>query len=311
MSPSLQPVTRRRVLFIGAVAMGAVALSAPTALGAPVGRWRGQALGAHCLIELVGASSDDPAFAAVEAEIRRLEAVFSLYRADSELARLNRDGVLDAPSPELIQVLSLSKAVHQVSGGLFDPTVQPLFDLYARHFAAPAADPLGPGPARLDAALACVGLDGVEIGTARVRFARPGMALTLNGIAQGFVTDRVADLLRARGFTDMLLDVGEIRALGSPDAGGGWTVRVNGPGGRVLRLVDEAVATSDVLGTTLDPAGAVGHIFDPRRGRVAAGSGPVTVVARSAALADALSTAAVLAGDEARALVTRAGARLA
>ncbi|BBE74436.1 FAD:protein FMN transferase [Oharaeibacter diazotrophicus] len=302
--------TRRRVLFVGATLLGAAVLGGPVA-AAPVQRWRGVALGAGCTIELVGAR-DDAVFADVEAEIRRLEAIFGLYRADGQLVRLNRDGVLADPAPELVELLALAGTVHAATGGLFDPTVQPLFDLYARHFAAPGADPAGPSRAAVAAALARVGFSGVEIAADRIRLARPGMALTLNGIAQGFVTDRVAARLAAHGYGDMLLDVGEIRAAGSrAPAGDGWTVGVDRGGRRDhVRLRDEAIATSAPLGTVLDPAGRFGHVFDPRRGWTGGARRAASVIAPTAALADAVSTAAVLMDDADLSGLARLGVRV-
>ncbi len=109
------PVTRRRALFIGAVLVAGAALPsamlAPRAFAAKPVRWSGQALGAHAEIELIGANEAEakPVLAAVEAEIARLESVFSLYRQDSALSRLNRDGLLNDPPPELLEVLALSR----------------------------------------------------------------------------------------------------------------------------------------------------------------------------------------------------------
>ena len=295
--------TRRRVLFLGAAFMGAAALpGARQAFAEPaVRRWRGQALGAHATIELLGAPQDvaGEAFAAVEAEIARLEAIFSLYRSDSELARLNRDSRLAEPSPELLAVLTLADAAHRQTDGLFDPTVQPLFSAFAEHFSRPGADPAGPPRDAVETALSRVGFEQVRFDPTRVGFARPGMAMTLNGIAQGFITDRVATLLRERGFADMLLDIGEIRAVGHGPSGAGWRIGIRRDplSGRLAETVtvsDRAVATSMALGTTLDPAGRVGHIFHPRKGPVAATFAHATVIDASAARADALSTAAAL-----------------
>src|SRR5690606_33904156 len=123
--------------------------------------------------------------------IARLERIFSLYRADSDLCRLNRDGRHDAPPLELVELLSLAASVSAASGGAFDVTVQPLWLRYAEHFAAVDADPAGPA---LDDLLALVDWRGVSVDAGRVALARPGMAITLNGIAQGYITDRVADL---------------------------------------------------------------------------------------------------------------------
>lgn len=293
-----RPIGRRRFIRIGA-ALAAVALVPATLAAAPVRRWSGNALGAHASIELVGADPvlANATFAAVEQEITRLEALFSLYRTDSALSRLNASGRLDAPEADVLRLLALVRSVHGETGGLFDPTVQPLFAAYAAHYAGGRTDALP--SAELADRLKQVGFDQVVFDEDAVRFSRPGMALTLNGIAQGYITDRVADLLRARGFDNVLLDIGEIQALGAGRDGAGWKVGLAaGPNSdalaTTLRLKDRAVATSMMAGTVLDAAGRIGHILHPRKGAVVSAFSAVSVVAPDAALADALSTAAVL-----------------
>jgi thiamine biosynthesis lipoprotein len=171
--------------------------------------------------------------------------------------------------------------------------VQPLWTTYAEAFAAGRA----PDGAALDAARGRVGWEAVEVAPGRVAFARPGMALTLNGIAQGDIADRVTDLLEAEGLGDILVDTGELRALGGRPGGGDWRVQL--PEGRSTGLRDRALATSAPLGTVFDAAGRVGHILDPRSGRPAPASGrSVTVTAPTAALADALSTALCVLEEE-------------
>lgn len=290
----MQPrITRRRALFIAAAACALPKLAA----AAPVARWQGNALGAHAEIRLAGLTyaEAEPTFARVEAELDRLESLFSLYRADSALMRLNANGRLDAPPPDMLELLSLAGSVHDRTGGLFDPTVQPLFALYATL----AIEGRLPSAEELAAAYALVGFDGVAISLDRIALARPGMALTLNGIAQGFVTDRITKLLREAGLRDMLVDIGEIRAIGNRPAAGGWEVRLS-DGSRVV-LNDRAIASSNRLGTLVNPAAGIGHIFDPRPGE-AAPAGPaltVNVQHASAAVADAYATAATLAARDA------------
>lgn len=299
-----KPVTRRRALFIGAflVAGAAVpsALLAPQAFAAKPVRWSGQALGAHAEIELVGASDAEakPVLAAVEAEIARLEGIFSLYRQDSALSRLNRDGALTDPPPELLEVLALSRAVHRQTGGLFDPTVQPLFAFYAQWFTQPHRARL-PEAHEVAPVLTRVGMDKVTFDDARIAFARPGMALTLNGIAQGYITDRIAALLKSHGYGNMLLDIGEIQAVGKGLNGAGWQVGIRqGVTGSELServtLSDQAVATSMMLGTTFDAQGHAGHILHPKKGLTRDYTPRASVIHASAAFADAMSTAAVL-----------------
>ena len=174
--------------------------------------------------------------------------------------------------------------------------MQPLWRLYAAHFARPGADPRGPGDAEHARAQALVDYRAVEVEPAEVRFARPGMAVTLNGIAQGYITDRVAALLQDAGMGDVLLDIGEVRALGRHPEGRPWHVGLRHAAepetvARTVTLSDRAVATSAGIASPFDASGRHHHLFDPATGRPAPGAGQVSVIAPRATMADALSTA--------------------
>jgi thiamine biosynthesis lipoprotein len=185
--------SRRRFLTIAAAAT----VAGLPARAAPVTRWEGVALGANASIHLAHPQADRIITKAL-AEIARLELVFSLHRAESALAKLNASGHLTAPPFELLDCLGICAAVHAASGGVFDPTVQPLWALHARSY---AQDQRAPHDAEIAATLPLVGWDGVRISTDEIRLTRPGMALTLNGVAQGVIADRVADLLAQEGLS--------------------------------------------------------------------------------------------------------------
>lgn len=282
-------LNRRRFLMISA----ALAAAPVAAQAEPIYVWRGMAMGSAAQIRLAHPDAQAITSRAV-AEIARLEGIFSLYRADSALSQLNAAGVLDAPPFELLECLTLAGSVHHASDGRFDPTVQRLWQMQAE--AAVAGQ--SPDPAALRDALALTGWQGVTLDPYRITL-RAGMALTLNGIAQGYVADRVAALLREQGLDNMLIDTGEMRALGGQPDGGDWPVTLAASGQRIT-LRDRALATSAPFGTVLDAAGKVGHILNPRTGLSApvAWQG-VSVAAPTAALADALSTAACLCSDRA------------
>ncbi|GAB5429900.1 MAG: FAD:protein FMN transferase [Devosia indica] len=250
----------------------------------------GQAMGARASLRL--AHPDAEAIAArVMAEIKRLEDILSLYRPHSALSRLNRVGQLEAPPFELLECLSLAGSVHWASGGRFDPTVQPLWALWAEA----ATQGMQPDRSAIAATLRRTGWKKIDIGAGIVTL-RPGMALTLNGIGQGYVADRVAALLEAEGLTDILIDTGEMRALGGSPDGGDWSVRLQSE--RRVHLRQRALATSAPLGTTFDQSGRDGHIIDPMTGRpTSIAWRSVSITAPSAALADALTTAACLMPD--------------
>lgn len=273
-------LTRRRFITISAVA-ATLPMAARAAVPGPV--WTGQALGARTSIRLD--HPDAVAIASrVRAEIERLDTIFSLFREDSALVRLNREGVLDAPPFELLDCLATAGAVYGASGGAFDPTVQPLWALWAEA----VTDGAEPAPEAI--AATARGWEGLTNDPAQITLA-PGMALTLNGVAQGYIADRVAALLADEGLTDIFIDTGEMRALGGQPTGGGWPVSLEA--GPMISLSDRALATSAPLGTTFDQAGRLGHILDPRTGApVPPRWSSVSISADSAALADALSTAA-------------------
>lgn len=305
-------LTRRRFIAITATAIvvpgqvvSAFASAPPPAL------WRGIALGARAEIRIDGLDATDAANVLAECrrEIDRLENLFSLYRADSAIARLNRTGVLRDPEPDFLELLSTAASVNRASGGLFDPTVQPLWQAYAKLYSAGRGFDRDIASATVEQFGGRVGFEHLRFGPAEVAFQRPGMALTLNGIAQGYITDKIASLMRAHGMRHVLVNVGELRALDGRRDGSSWPVQIVSPDddtrGRTVFLNNRALATSATSGTTFDAAGRFGHIFDPRDGKPASQRRQVTVEAPTATLADALSTACCLMrNSEARAVLS-------
>ena len=277
--------SRRRFLTLASAAV----LAAPSASAF---RWQGVALGAQAQIILDHPRAEDITRRA-RAEIDRLETIFSLYRADSDLARLNAAGRLTAPSFELLECLSTARTAHKVTEGRFDPTVQPLWQVLAEAHSVARA----PDAGAVAAARRAIGFDRVAFDTAAVAM-DTGQRLTLNGIAQGYIADCVADLMRGEGIEDVLIDTGEIVAIGSARDRDAWPVRIAGEA--TLRdLTGRALATSAPLGTVLDREGRIGHILDARTGKaVTPDIRQLSISATRAAMADALSTGLCLARDE-------------
>lgn len=282
-------VSRRRFITISAgLALGAVVSPAM----AKTVTWRGVALGAEAKLVITGLPEGEASRLVDLAlgEVDRLEKIFSLYRTESTLSRLNRDGGLRAPPPELLSLLSKVDAIHRAAGGLFDPTVQPLWRLYAEHAGKPSNN-------AVRQVRRSVGWQHVRYDTDIVQFERPRMQLTLNGIAQGFVTDRITALLKSEGVEHAVVNIGEISALGNRPDNEPWRVRLavigSDPADEFVQLSDQSVATSAPLGTTFD--GRKSHILNPYNGMPSVPFWKrVSVIHRSAAIADGLSTAAVL-----------------
>ena len=212
------------------------------------------------------------------------------------LVHLNRDGQLNRPPSELVELLKRARAWSEATHGAFDVTVQPLWELYHTHYLASTSDSEGPPEAAVFKARQLVDFRGIDVSSERIEFALPGMAVTLNGIAQGDITDRVTDLLRREGLDNCLIDLGEMSALGNHPGKRPWRVGVKNPydAGSLLTkidLTDRAMATSSVTGTVFDAAGHQHHLFNPVTGRPGQGLVSASVVALHAVDADAFSTA--------------------
>jgi thiamine biosynthesis lipoprotein len=296
----MAPVSRRRALSViaGAAGLMVAPLSRSAPSEPPIYEWRGVALGAEASLRLAHPDRGAAARAVDRCvdEIVRLERIFSLHRPDSELSRLNRDGRLEVASHDLRILLAEARRFGELSGGAFDVTVQPLWRLYAAHFAASPKDTLGPPALQLEAARRLVDYRAIALDGAGVRLLRPDMAVTLNGIAQGYISDRVADLVRDAGLTSILVQLGETFAGDPPLDGSAWRLGISDPFApyqviETVDAVDLGIATSSGHATRFDTAGRHHHLFDPSTGQSADLCASVTVLARNAATADALSTA--------------------
>jgi FAD:protein FMN transferase len=264
-------------------------------------QWSGTSLGSPSRLLLYHQSREtaERVVALCAAEIERLDQIFALYRCDSELARLNRDGWIIAPSQDLLLVLSECGRVSALSGGAFDVTVQPLWDLYAQHFfGSQSPSPVGPDPGAVAAALALVNWQDIEFSERRVALARSGMGVTLNGIAQGYVTDRIIGILRDNGFDRVLSDLGrsEICVIGRHPDERAWKVSLVDPrqpekSALVMDVVQGSLCTSGGYGTKFEATGKYHHLFDTTTGASSGHYIATSIFAPSAMVADALSTA--------------------
>jgi thiamine biosynthesis lipoprotein len=304
------PKWRSRRGFLRIVAAAAVvpALAGGVRALAPRGKlydWQLEVMGA---VSELAIWHEDPAVAnraidQVRAEVARLDSIFSLYRDDSEISRLNRDGFLDNPSRELRDLLSAGRRFSELSGGAFDISVQPLWQLYAAHFWTGADKSTDIDAAARGVAERLVDYRLVDIGPRRIAFGRPGMGVTLNSIGQGYVADCIADMLSEQGFTRVYADLGEIRLIGGAPDGRPWRIGLRDPKnqadvGRTLDLEDIGLAVSGGYGTPFEETGRYHHIFDPRTGLSADKMTAIAVTAPSAMIANGLATSIYVAGRQ-------------
>lgn len=292
---------RRR--FIKILASSAAGLSlgqlsaaqASTALEAV--RWSGYTLGAEGSFTLYteNRASAQTILQHCCAEIRRLESLFSLYDPNSELCQLNHTGRLDHPAPEWQALLNAADNAHSLSNGLFDPTVQPLWQAYSKHFTESPESVEGPSATTIQNALNRTGWQHVQYDADTIRFDRPNIQLTLNGIAQGFITDHISNILKEAGFQHVLIELGETRAIGPHPEQRPWSIGIKDAQQPaklhdVVELDNQALATSGSYGSPFSKNGDYHHLIHPKSGRPSTCWKSLSVIAPTATQADALST---------------------
>jgi FAD:protein FMN transferase len=238
------------------------------------------------------------------AAAKKIDRLMTLHRPDSQVALLNRHGFLDRPDPHLQTVLASGAKLSRLTNGAFDVTVQPLWLAYS----AAAARAALPSAGERDAAMGLVGWRQLACDERRVALLRPGMAITLNGIAQGYGLDLARAALQARGIRHALLDTGEFAASGRNGLHQPWTVGIRAPRdpravAGVLAMDGRCVATSGDYESAFTPDFMHHHILDPASGDSPTELASVTVVAPTGLEADGWSTALmVLGAEKARAL---------
>jgi thiamine biosynthesis lipoprotein len=229
-------------------------------------------------------------------ELDRVVDLLNRYDPDSALFHLNREGAIHGPPPELAAVVSGSLRFSEMSGGAFDPTVQPLVDLLRRRVGGGKA-PNGIEPdAEIRDTLSLVDARGVNQTPRAIRFSRDGMGITLDGIAKGYVVDLMAEVLGRHGLQDFLINAGgDIRSSGHREDGEAWRVAVQDPrkGGDfpdVIGLTNGSVATSGSYEIYFDRERTHHHIVSGRTGSSPHFSESVSVIAPTTMAADALAT---------------------
>lgn len=282
--------TRREFIKLtgAALAVAGFAPSAGASLLAPQGLVSRTAPKMGTLVTVTVAHPDaalaEEAILAAWAEIDNLSAVFDRHDGATAVSELNRAGRLaDAPE-ELLHVARRAKDVHARTGGAFDPTVAPLVD----------AVMAGASTKELSKAMELVGMRRLKTDKG-LAFTRSGMALSLDGVAKGYIVDRVSAVLTAHGAKRHCVNAGgDVLVKGGQAAGVPWTVAIEDPEKRgrypsILKLYDGAVATSGSYerGRSL----AAHHIVAPATGRSPRHAVSASVVAPTVMEADALSTA--------------------
>lgn len=279
---------------------------------AAVQQLTGEALGTTYTVKyLVGEIADDDVAAGVREALASVDAAMSTWRPDSDLSRVRATPGPVVVSEATVEVVEEALSLAEASGGAFDPTVQPLVELWGIHGERRQDVP---SAQELAAVMAQVGWERIVVG--RDPEGRPtvdagGTALDLSAIAKGYAVDRVSWALSRLGVANHMVEVGgEVRAHGMGPTGTGWRLGIDrpeeglAPGAQleaVVRLTNAALATSGNYRNAYVVDGTrIVHTLDPRVGRpVESGIASATVVAPDCTTADAIATALMVLGEEA------------
>ncbi len=261
-------------------------------------------MGTRCVVELWSddRAKGETAIEAVFAEFRRIDALMSTYKPESELSRVNANAA-QAPvriSRELYDLLATSIEYSTLTQGAFDVTyasVGYLYD-YRAH--------VRPDATAIAAALPGIDYRHIELipESTSVRFRRPGVRVDLGGIAKGHAVDRGIEVLKGLGVTRAMVNAGGDTRIIGDRLGRPWVVGIRHPDDEnriVLRipLTDTAMSTSGDYERFFEEDGVrYHHILDPKTGRSASKLRSVTIIAATATRTDALTKSVFVMGAE-------------
>ena len=239
-----------------------------------------------------------PAINAAFAEFRAVDALLSIHRPDSDLARANAGGPVNA---ELQAVLEKALAIARDTDGAFDPTIRPLADLWGfikkEGYRLPTAD-------ELRTVLTKVDYRKVDLRDGRLLFAAQDMSIDPGGFGKGYAVDRAIAALQRHGITRAMVKAGgDLRVIGLPPGQRHWTIYLEDPkkeGCRVaVQLKSGAMSTSGNYENFFEIAGQrYGHLLDPRTGRPIQAIAACTLTAPTCFESDVYATAACVLGVE-------------
>lgn len=262
----------------------------------------------------------------VDSILVSIDSSLSLYKPYSLINRFNESPTGVRADRHLRTVVQKALQVHRETGGLFDITVQPLVDAWGFGASSPKAPSgiptwVAPGAGRIDSLLACTGSDRLLLKQDSLLKTSPCLKIDLDGIAQGYSVDVIAEFLTGRGIKNFIVELGgEIRVKGtkrptrekmrigieSPASAGPLTLPPTYE--RVVTMARGGLTTSGNYRKFIVNNGKkLGHTIDPRTGYpVDNGIISVSVRARDAMTADAYDNALMLMGvEEAMAFVKK------
>jgi FAD:protein FMN transferase len=241
-------------------------------------------------------------------EMEKIEALASIYDENSEASLLNKNGYIDNPSADFLDLIETSIEFYEATDGCFDITVQPLLDLWSAGLWKESEEVQAQ---KIGETLEVIGSDKITASSERIEFGMDGMAVTLGGIAKGYAVDRAIEKIKEYGIRQCLVNAGgDIYTMGVKPDGENWSVELESPDSIedsenidtepivVFSVTDRAITTSGGYHRYYDEDKEAHHIMDPRSGYSANVCKSVTVIADSCTVADILSTSIFVMGYE-------------
>ncbi|MFC1533054.1 FAD:protein FMN transferase [Thermodesulfobacteriota bacterium] len=262
------------------------------------------AMGTSVSMTLIHSSRDkaEEAIGLAFEEIDRLSGLMNRFDNRTAISQLNMEGLLKDIHPDIIEVVGNALEYYRITRGAFDISVKPLVDLFKEKFSW--MNRQYPDRKRLKEALDLVGSDKIEIEGGIIRFKKPGMGITLDGIAKGYIVDKASKSLLSHDIENFLINAGgDMRAVGSRHDRKPWTIAIQDPRKRekhrnIIHVTDAAVATSGDYEVYFDREKMFHHIVNPETGLSPVLSTSVSVIAPTAMEADALSTSVFVMNPE-------------
>jgi thiamine biosynthesis lipoprotein len=263
-------------------------------------------MGTDVTITVVAKTAEEGAAAidAGMAELRRLDAMMSLYKNDSEITRVNLAAGKHPVkvSPEMIEAVEDAAEVSKLSGGVFDITVGPLVVLWQMRLKEGKI----PTDREIERIRPLVNYRNIEVdrNASTIFLKKPGMIMDFGGM-KGYTADRAADVIRKRGIANAIIAVaGDIWVMGRREDGKPWRIGVQHPREQgktlaVLDLSDKYISTSgDYERFVIKEKKRYHHIIDPRTGKPSKGVISATLIGNKGALIDPLTKAPFILGPE-------------
>jgi len=253
-------------------------------------------------------SDEETGGKAIDAAFKRIEEignVASIFNENSEASFLNKNGYLDNPSPDILNLINSSIHYYDITDGCFDITVQPLLVLYGEGLWKESEEIQAQ---KINETLPVIGSDKIVVNNNRIEFEVEGMAITLNGITQGYAVDSAMEVIKEFGIKQALVNIsGDLYAMGIKPDGDKWSVGLENPDKSgngdtdveplpTFVFENKAVTTSGNYLRYYDPEAMKDFIIDPRTGYTADSCMSATLIADTCIDADALATAIYVMG---------------